>query len=372
VTSRHIWWFVSDLHLGHGPDHRGTAAALAKFLGVIGDTRPEADRSIVLLGDSFDLPADDSAAASLLAIAHRHPEVFAALGRARGAGVDIEVVCGNHDAALARPVVRDALEQLLAAGAAAWPAPEPGVVKVRPWWLHEPHVFHAEHGHQHHDVHRMPTLLEQAVSSAPAGSLLTAWSTAAGAGPVRQLSALTRAVATARRAERRAAGAPYLALVDEEASRAVFPVPAARALAGTSRFRVVPAAAGVGRRVLARRIGVGARGPVLAHAAARVQSALDLHGAPVPFVLFGHTHRAEKHVIAGTSACYLNTGTWSDDVRGDGPDRRDGQLFPYIRVDALGVEDVVTAQASLRYWGVSGCAETPSGGPPAHEPVLPA
>ena len=34
-------------------------------------------------------------------------------------------------------------------------------MKVHPWWLHEPHVFHAEHGHQHHDVHRMPTLLEQ-------------------------------------------------------------------------------------------------------------------------------------------------------------------------------------------------------------------
>ena len=51
---------------------------------------------------------------------------------------------------------------------------------------------------------------------------------------------------------------------------------------------------------------------------------------------------------------YLNTGTWSDDVRGGGPDRRDDQLFPYIRVDALDANGVVTAQASLRYWGMSG------------------
>ena len=371
MSSAHIWWFVSDLHLGPGPDHRGTAAALVEFLAVIGDTRPEADRSIVLLGDSFNLPADDTAAASLSAIARRHPDVFAALGRARSAGVDLEVVCGNHDTALARPVVRKALEQLLLPGAAAWPAPARGVVKVHPWWLHQPHVFHAEHGHQHHDVHRMPTLLEQTGSSPPADSLLKAWSATAGAGPVRQLRAVTRAAVMTRGAERRAAGAPYLALVDEEASRAGLPGPAARTLARTSRFRIVPAAVGVSRRVLSRRLRANGRGSTLAQAAARVHSALDLHGAVVPFVVFGHTHRAQKHVIAGTSACYLNTGTWSDDIRGGGPDRANDQLFPYVRVDALDAGGVVTAQASLRYWGMSGRPGTPVGGPPTREPVLP-
>jgi hypothetical protein len=354
VRSARIWWFVSDLHLGPGPDHRGTAAALVEFLALIGDTRPEADRRIVLLGDSFDLPADDTAAASLGAIACRHPDVFTALGRARGAGVDLEVVCGNHDTALARPVVRRVFEALLTPGGVAWPAPARGMVNVHPWWLHEPHVFHAEHGHQHHDVHRMPALLEQTVSSPPAGSILTGWSSAAGAGPVRRLRALTRAVVAARCAESRATAAPYLALVDEQAARTALPVPAARRLARTSPLRVVPAAVGVSRRVLSRRVGIGPRGPVLVPAAARVHSALAVSGAPVPFVLFGHTHRAEKRTIAGTSACYLNTGTWSEDVRGSGPDRGDDWLFPYIRVDALDVEGVVTTRASLRYWAMSG------------------
>ena len=119
MSSAHIWWFVSDLHLGASPDHRGTAAALVEFLGVVAGTRPETERSIVMLGDSFDLPADDSAAAALSAIARRHPEVFSALTRARSVGVDIEVVCGNHDTALARPAVREALGQLLSVGVAA-------------------------------------------------------------------------------------------------------------------------------------------------------------------------------------------------------------------------------------------------------------
>jgi UDP-2,3-diacylglucosamine pyrophosphatase LpxH len=372
VSSAHIWWFVSDLHLDTGPDRRGTASALVDFLGVIGETRPEADRSIVLLGDSFNLPYDDTAAATLSDIARRHSDVFAALRRARGAGVDVDVVCGNHDTALARPAVSDTLEQLLSADAVAWPAPAHGVVRVHPWWLHQPQVFYAEHGHQHHDVHRVPTLLEQTVSSPPTYSLLTAWTSATGTGPVRQLRAVTRAVVATRAAERRATGAPYLALVDEQASRAALPVPAAHALACASRFRTAAAAVGASRRVLARRVKVGARGPMLRQAAERVHSALELHGATVPAVIFGHTHRAERQAIAGTSAFYLNTGTWSDDVRGGGPDRGDDQLFPYIRVDALDVDGVVTAHASLRYWGRCGDREKPSEGPSAKEPVQPA
>ena len=208
--------------------------------------------------------------------------------------------------------------------------------------------------------------------SPPAQSLLTAWSATAGGGPIRRLGAVTRAAVATARGERRAAAAPYLALVDAEASRAALPVPAARALARASRFRTLPAALGVSRRVLSRRVGVGLRGPGLARAAARVHSVLELHGASVPVVIFGHTHRAQKSAIAGTCACYVNTGTWSDDVRGDGPDREDDQLFPYARVDALETEGVVTAQGSLRYWGVSGRPGMPAGDPSAHEPALPA
>ena len=293
MSSAHIWWFVSDLHLGAGPDHRGTAAALVEFLGVVADTRPETERSIVLLGDSFDLPADDSAAAALSAIARRHPEVFSALG-GRGAPGWTSRWCAATTTPRwhARPCGRPSAAAVSRRGGRA--APAGGAVHVHPWWLHEPHVFHAEHGHQHHDVHRIPTLLEQSVSSPPAQSLLTAWSATAGGGPIRRLGAVTRAAVATARGEQRAAAAPYLALVDAEASRAALPVPAARALVRVSRFRTLPTAVGVSRRVLSRRIGVGPRGPGLARAAARVHCALDRNGASVPVVIFGHTHRAEK------------------------------------------------------------------------------
>ena len=49
-------------------------------------------------------------------------------------------------------------------------------------------------------------------------------------------------------------------------------------------------------------------------------------------------------------ARYLNTGTWSDDVRGCGPDQRDDRLFPYVRIEATSVDAVVTTQGSLGYW----------------------
>lgn len=367
-----VWWFVSDLHLGAAQDRRGTAAAFAGFLEEIGDTRPEAARRVVLLGDTFDLPADDSAVGRLEAIERRHPDVFAALRRALGAGTDVDVVCGNHDTALARPVVRDALARLTSPPVAAWPAPAGGRLEVHPWMVHEPGVFHAEHGHQHHDVHRMPALLTQTVGgAAPADSLLTAWSGSARAGRWRRLEDVRLAVTAARSAERAATAAPYLALVDAEASRVGLPVAAARSLARTSRFRVVRAAVAVGYRVASRRLGTERPGAQLRKAAARVHAVLDDHGAAVPWLVFGHTHRAGTWAGAGTSEGYLNTGTWTDDVRGSGPDVGDDRLFPYVRIDAVAAGGALTTQAWLRYW-----SESKESGPsvdsvPSREPARP-
>ena len=372
VSSAHIWWFVSDLHLGPGPDHRGTAAALVEFLAVIGDTRPEADRSIVLLGDSFNLPADDPAAACLERHRAPAPDVFAALGRARSAGVDLEVVCGNHDTALARPVVRKALEQLLlrrrgglaCAGARCG---EGASVVAAP-------------------AARVP---RRARAPAPRRA-----PDADAAGADRVVAARGLAPEGLVRHGRRRTGPPA---ASRDAGGRDDPRRGAEggrgAIPGTGRrggvARRAPRARGPhagAHLALSHRARCGgrespsplappaqptSRGSTLAQAAARVHSALDLHGAAVPFVVFGHTHRAQKHVIAGTSACYLNTGTWSDDVRGGGPDRADDRLFPYVRVDALDAGGVVTAQASLRYWGVSGRPGTPTGDPSAREPVLP-
>ena len=108
-----MWWMVSDLHLRTGGDRRGTGEAFVELLDAIADTAPEADRHLVLLGDTFDLPGDDGAAARLEALAVRHPGVLAALRRTLATGTHLEVVCGNHDAALARPVVQAALRRLL-------------------------------------------------------------------------------------------------------------------------------------------------------------------------------------------------------------------------------------------------------------------
>jgi hypothetical protein len=220
--------------------------------------------------------------------------------------------------------------------------------------LHVRGVFHAEHGHQHHDLHRVPTLLAQPTSPTPVESPLSAWTRAAGVGRLDRLDGVRRAVRDVRRAERTATGPAYLALVDAEAERTGLPADAGRALARTSRFRTLPVALDAGRRVAARRMGIDRPGARLRRAAGRVDAVLDAHGAAVPFLVFGHAHRAGHHVIAGTSACYLNTGTWSDDVRGPGPDRGDDRLFPYVRVDATGEDGAVTTQAALRYWSSRG------------------
>jgi UDP-2,3-diacylglucosamine pyrophosphatase LpxH len=360
---------VSDLHLGTGVGRRGTGEAFVELLDAIADTRPEADRHLVLLGDTFDLPGDDGAAARLEALAVRHPGVLAALRHALATGTHLEVVCGNHDAALARPAVQAALRRLLTPPPRSWPAPQPGTVRVHPWMLHVRGVFHAEHGHQHHDVHRLPTLLSQPSSAGPMGSPLSAWTGSAGAGRLGRLDAARRAVRAVRRAERLATAPAYLALVDAEAARTGLPVDAGRALARTSRFRTLPAAVDVTRRVAARRMGSERPGAGLRRAAARVHAVLDEHGAAVPAVVFGHAHRAERDAIAGTSACYLNTGTWSDDVRGHGPDQRDDRLFPYVRIDATSGGGVVTTQASLRYWSSRSGPEPRVSGARRREPA---
>jgi predicted phosphodiesterase len=54
-------------------------------------------------------------------------------------------------------------------------------------------------------------------------------------------------------------------------------------------------------------------------AGAAIDRILRHHGDQVPFYVFGHTHAAERSSL-GTppaDATYLNTGTWSELMRGD-------------------------------------------------------
>ena len=81
-------------------------------------------------------------------------------------------------------------------------------------------------------------------------------------------------------------------------------------------------------------------------------SAVDLSAAlsperpDLPFFIFGHTHRARLKPICGRPAWYVNPGTWSNTIRGSGPDATDSTLFPFVRLTEF--DGAVTA--CIEYW----------------------
>lgn len=338
------WWVVSDLHLGPwGADPRGTAQAFARFLAR--EVAPAAQAThVVLLGDTFELVGLDAQRGRdrLDELALQNAEVFAELGFCLRRGVRFHFVCGNHDVDLARPVVANRLVQLLS------PAGPTDQVTVHPWALHVPGLIFAEHGHQHHMVHRLPTQLLASVSGTDQldPPPLVAWTGRAG-GALGQAAAVTRAFSSARRAERRALTPGYAALLAAESARMGVTPQAARDLWRISRFRMVPAIAGTAIRVLSRRLGGDLHGSGPISAAARVARILAAHGTPVRCYVSGHTHRAIEAPIPGTTTQYLNTGTWCSDVRGRGPDNDDPSCYPYVLIE---VADDGTAAVGLRYW----------------------
>lgn len=348
---------VSDLHLDPGGhDDRRTAAAFTQFLAEVVATPTPSGATLVLLGDTFEVRGLTGPGARLRLddIAAAHPEVFAALRRCLAAGVRLDVVVGNHDVDLVRPAAAQRLGELLGDRGER--------LRLHPWALHVPGVLFAEHGHQHHAVHRLPTLLLAAADDHTplAPSPLTVWAARQG-GPLGAVVAVGSALASARAAECRAGGRAYRRLVGAEAARQGLRPEAARALWRASRFRLVPTVAGTGGRVLRRRIDAIAprtarrgRAPHLAAAgppsfAGEVAATLTAHGTPVAWYVCGHTHRAAAAPIAGTATRWANTGTWCSDIRGAGPDLDDPRLFPFLEIDAAGDGSV---QGRLSYWRV--------------------
>lgn len=331
------WWFVSDLHLSpHEPSVRDTGEAFADFLDavVLADDSPT--RHLVLLGDTFDLGEQEAAGtADIEAVAVRYRDLFTALRSCVTDGVTLDFVCGNHDSALSRPSVLSALGQLAGRGMGD------DRVHVHPWLLYEPGVFYAEHGHQHHAVHRQPAIL----LPDPVRTPLAAW-TEHELGPLARSAAVLGAVRDVRRAERIVPTAQYAGLLDDEAVRVGLPADALHALARTSRFRPVPATAAVAGRVLSRAVGRDRWGDYLESAVADVHYTLTAHGCAVPWYLFGHTHRAMTTFVDGSGSRYINTGTWSADVRGSGPDGWDPMLFPVATIGMSGSR----LRGWLRYW----------------------
>jgi len=343
VTSSR-WWIVSDLHLGTwGPDPRGTASAFARFLAE--EVAPATgDTHVVLLGDTFELVGLDARRSRdrLEELVLLNTEVFAEIGLCLRAGVRFHFVCGNHDVDLARPAVANRLIELLS------PSGPTDQVTVHPWALHERGLLFAEHGHQHHALQRLPTLLLASVSGTDEldPPPLVVWTDRAGGG-FGHAAAVGRAFTSARRAERRALTPGYVSLLTAESERMGITPEVARALWRVSRFRTVPAIAVTAKRLLSRRLGRGSKGLGMLPAAAGVARALTDHGTPVRWYLSGHTHRAADAPIPGSTTRYLNTGTWCSDVRGRGPDHDDPLCFPYAHIE---VADDGTATAGLRYW----------------------
>ena len=152
------WVFVSDVHLGTVGGRRDTGPALAQFLEGLATRRDPASR-VVLLGDVLEMlessGRDEAAALERLdAIVAANTAVFSALRRCIRCGIVVEVVAGNHDLDLVRPAVGERLRWHLRV------TPTDDRVRTWPWLYVVPGVLYAEHGNQHHDLNRVPRVLD--------------------------------------------------------------------------------------------------------------------------------------------------------------------------------------------------------------------
>ncbi|WP_411374816.1 hypothetical protein ACLH0K_17665 [Arthrobacter sp. MPF02] len=338
------WWLVSDLHLDDSDeDPRCPGKVLPNFLRNV-PAGSGTGQHVVFVGDSFELAGlgEDESLARLESILKFHQEALRALRECTARGVRLHFMCGNHDVELARPSVADRLSVLLS------PA-NPARVRVHPWFLHVPGVLVAEHGHQHHALHRIPEVLRTAVNGTDELGLapLAAWHAYASKPALSRAGALARACLASEQAERRIRGLAYDELLQLESERLGLNGEAVRDLARLSRFRTVSALP-----VAATRMALAAAGRSIARenapaAAGRVARTLQSHGVAVPWYISAHTHRALESPLEDCPTRYINTGTWSWDVRGHGPDQADQRAFPYAVVEVA--EDGSTS-GGLRYW----------------------
>ncbi|MDQ1060582.1 UDP-2,3-diacylglucosamine pyrophosphatase LpxH [Arthrobacter globiformis] len=339
------WWLLSDLHLGASDDDpRCPGRVLPEFLRreVLATSGPQLH--VAFVGDTFELVgfAEDESLARLESILAHHPDTFRALEACAARGVQLHFVSGNHDVELARPAVAARLSALLS-------PVEPTLVRVYPWFLHVPHVLVAEHGHQHHALHRMPEVLRTAVNGTDELDLppLAAWNAHPSRSRLSRAGAVARACLASERAERRVRKLAYDELLQAESLRLSLDGVAVRDLARLSRFRTVSALPVAATRMLLAAAGRRVTGEEAPAAAGRFARTLEAHGSGVAWYISGHTHRALESTLEACPTRYVNTGTWCSDVRGRGPDQSDRRAFPYAVVDVAG--DGATS-GGLRYW----------------------
>jgi hypothetical protein len=333
------WYIVSDLHLDGGQG-RDVNAALPRFLDTVVRGSTARRRHLVLLGDTFDLhgPVRQSSAALALrlrCLAESHAAVLDALAACVRSGIGLHVVGGNHDIELTRPVAAALFTTLLGLDVG-----HPGV-RFSPWVVHEPGVFYAEHGNQHHELNRMPTVLsvreggdrqeDLPVTPLGAASRGDPWCSGKPAAALRVAASLR----SARRHERMARTPWYQGLLDREATGLGMSGQTLAEVAAVSGFATARALAAGAWRTVERHRGVERPGTYLVPRAAAIHRILTGHGVPAAAYVFGHNHRAERLDLPDEpAAAYLNAGTWCTQVRGPGPDQDDRQLFPFVRITA--------------------------------------
>ncbi len=353
------WLFVSDAHLDLEPQRRPTDEALAEFFDEVAEAVSRLSTThVVLLGDMFELlgPVGGGVAAAvdrLEQLAARHTEVVAALCRCVQAGVVVDVVAGNHDLDLIRPAVAARLRTHLGLATA-----DEGV-RVWPWLYVVPGVLYAEHGNQHHDLNRFPTILDPYLRHDPeevftpplatrdrliAANRLTRGRHAAGLG--RSLAASWWGEWEARRSPRTGLTRVYAEELGLDAALVL-------ELERLSRVRPVRVARRLARQFIADK--GTPPDDYLVNAARAVQRLTASRGAAAPFYVFGHTHVARDLLLDGSSR-YLNCGTWSHCLRAGDSAAADPSQFPFVEV----VSDEHGVHGSLRWWRSS-----PSNGDPS-------
>ena len=343
------WWLLSDLHMGVSDDDpRCPGRVLPEFLRRVVLAASGPQQHVAFVGDTFELVgfAEDESLARLESILARHLDAFWALEACAARGVQLHFVCGNHDVELARPSVAARLSALLS-------PVEPTLVRVHPWFLHVPHVLVAEHGHQHHALHRIPEVLRAAINGTDELDLppLAAWNAHRSGSRLRRVGALARACLASELAERRVRELAYDELLQTESLRLALDGVAVRDLARLSRFRTVSALLATATRMVLGAAGRRVAGEEAPAAAGRFARTLEAHGSGVAWYVSGHTHRALESALEACPTRYVNTGTWSSDVRGRGPDQSDRRAFPYAVVDVA--RDGATS-GGLRYWRPDG------------------
>jgi UDP-2,3-diacylglucosamine pyrophosphatase LpxH len=344
VSGAARWWLLSDLHLGVADDDlRRPGKVLPEFLQreVLAAS---GQQHVVFVGDTFELAGfpEEESLARLESILDRHPDAFQALQACAARGVQLHFVCGNHDVELARPSVGARLSLLLS-------PVEPALVRVHPWFLHVPHVLVAEHGHQHHALHRIPELLRTAVNGTDELDLppLAAWHAQPSSSRLSRAGAVARACLASERAERRVREDAYGELLQAESLRLELDGAAVRDLARLSRFRTASVLPRTASRMVLAAAGRSIASEETPAAAARVARTLEAHSSAVAWYVSAHTHRALESALEDSDTRYVNTGTWSSDVRGRGPDQSDRRAFPYAVVD---VAQDGAISGGLRYW----------------------